>query len=237
MTTLGTTHPTLRLAVGATALAALAACSSGSNAAAPAQDPTDATSAASSSPSPSPSAATDGASPSASSATSSTSPSPSPSPSAATSEASPSASAPPAPTPTAAPAEKPRLISYAGGESPGVTVHTRAQARRLTGAPAAFKRFVGDTAEKITDSESCDAAAKGITVDAVRTDGYAVGGVNECGGYAALWAVVDGSWKEIAGTQDSWECKVLKQYTVPSDIAGDTCYDYDANEEHEYHQK
>ncbi|HEU5035875.1 MAG TPA: hypothetical protein VFT70_02640 [Nocardioides sp.] len=147
-------------------------------------------------------------------------------------------------TPTSAPAsaapssppQEPELIPYAGGESAGVQVHGMADARKLRGSPKAFQDFIGRTAQRISDESSCDAAAVGVTVEFVRTDGYAVGGVNDCGGYAALWAVVDGAWKEIQGTQDSWKCQVLRRYRVPSDIAGETCYDYRTQEEHSYHQ-
>lgn len=75
-----------------------------------------------------------------------------------------------------------------------------------------------------------------MTVQTLRTDGYAVGGVNDCGGYAAMWAVVDGQWTEIQGTQDSWECRTLERYQVPSDVAGTSCYDYKTGKAHEYSQ-
>ena len=139
--------------------------------------------------------------------------------------------------PTAAAAEKPRLIVYAGGESPGVEVHSRADAKDLRGAPKAFKRFIGKTAQRLADHSDCQHAYVGVTVERVRTDGFAVGGVNDCGGYAAMWAVVDAHWKEIQGTQDSWECRVLKRYQVPSDIAGHRCYNYRTQKGHHYHQR
>lgn len=168
-------------------------------------------------------------------AASSSSPSATPTPTPTPSEtAGDSATPTPAPTPTTSPSEKPRMIAYAGGESAGATVHGTADEGKLTGAPQAFQDFIGRTAQAL-DSSDCDAAT-GVTVEFVRTDGYAVGGVNECGGYAALWAVVDGHWKEIQGTQDSWDCKVLHRYRVPSEIVGDSCYDYDAQQEHHYHQ-
>ena len=82
------------------------------------------------------------------------------------------------------------------------------------------------------------AAPVGVTVKAVRTDGYAVGAVNECdgGGYVALWAIVDGDWKEIDDTLDLWDCAALTEHRVPSDIAGDTCYDRSAQAQQSYHQ-
>jgi hypothetical protein len=130
----------------------------------------------------------------------------------------------------------PRLIAYAGGESPGVQVQERADAKKLHGAPADFKRFIGDLAQRLADMSDCSKAYVGVTVETLRTDGYAVGGINECGGYQALWAVVDGHWKEIQGTQDSWACAGLKRYQVPSDVVGTSCYDYGAKKQRSYHQ-
>lgn len=141
-----------------------------------------------------------------------------------------------APAASSSYAAKPRLIVYAGGESPGVQVHNRHQARRLRGAPVSFKRFIGRTAQRLTDHSTCQHAYVGVTVETLRTDGFAAGGVNDCGGYAALWAIVDGHWKQIQGTQDVWECRVLRRYRVPSDVAGNKCYNYKTQKSHHYHQ-
>lgn len=132
---------------------------------------------------------------------------------------------------------KPRLIVYAGGESPGVQLHSWADRKDLRGAPKSFKRFAGHLAQRIADRSTCDGGYVGLTVERIRTDGYAVGGVNDCGGYAALWAVVDGRWKQIAGTQDVWGCRNLERHVVPSSIAGTTCYDYQAQRTRHYHQR
>ncbi|WP_296605037.1 hypothetical protein [Nocardioides sp.] len=140
-----------------------------------------------------------------------------------------------APT-TAAPDRPGEVIAYAGGESPGVLVRGPRDAAQLRRSPAAFKRFIGRTAQRVVDHASCSEATVGIMVEFVSTAGYAVGSVNECGGYAALWASVDGRWREIEGTQDAWDCAVLEHYAVPSDLVGDTCYDYDAKKERRYHQ-
>jgi hypothetical protein len=138
---------------------------------------------------------------------------------------------------TAATHAKPRLVVYAGGESPGVEVQSRADAKHLRGAPRAFKRFIGRKAQRLADHSTCAHAYVGVTVERLRTDGFAVGGVNDCGGYAALWAVVHGHWKEIQGTQEIWSCAILKRHTVPSSIAGTTCYDYRAQRERHYNQR
>ncbi|MGN6523945.1 MAG: hypothetical protein ACTHMZ_12215 [Actinomycetes bacterium] len=136
------------------------------------------------------------------------------------------------------PSTSPVVIAYAGGESPGVEVHQPSDVSKLDGAPESFKKFVAGIVRKLTSTTAptCDAAAVGVIVEAVRADGYATGGVNDCGGYHALWATVGGQWKEIAGTQDIWECPMLQRYDVPSDIAGDKCYDPEAKEVRDYRQ-
>jgi hypothetical protein len=136
-----------------------------------------------------------------------------------------------------APTTKPRLIVYAGRHSPGVEVRSRADAKDLTGAPRSFKRFIGRTAHRIVHESTCSGGYVGVTVGRLRTDGYAVGGVNDCGGYAAMWATVNGRWKEIQGTQDIWDCAILKRHRVPSSVAGRTCYDYEAQRTRHYHQR
>jgi len=131
---------------------------------------------------------------------------------------------------------EPRLIAYADGKSPGVEVKQRTDTDRRTGAPEAFKTFIGDLAQKNADASSCADGYVGVTVQRLRTDGFAIGGVNDCGGYLALWAVVDGSWKEAAGTQELWDCAILERYEAPSDVVGDACYDYDTQQERAYQQ-
>ena len=136
--------------------------------------------------------------------------------------------------PTQEPEEKPELITYAGGESPGVEVQGTDDEARLEGASDAFQHFIGDTAQTLADRSTCEDGYVGVTVAVLRTDGFARGGVNDCGGYAALWALVDGEWKEIDGSQEPWSCAVLDEYEVPSDVAGTTCYDEDANKMRKY---
>lgn len=107
---------------------------------------------------------------------------------------------------------------------------------KLDGAPEPFRVFIGQRVAELQASATCDRSQVGVTVEFLRTDGYAVGGVDDCGGYAALWAVVDGAWAEVEGTQDSWSCEVLARYRFPSELVGDTCYDYTAQEELPYSQ-
>ncbi|GAA1789518.1 hypothetical protein GCM10009795_039090 [Nocardioides hankookensis] len=146
-------------------------------------------------------------------------------PATATAEASPSRSA------------APRLIVYSDGHSAGVEVTRASQARRLHGSPASFKRFIGRTAQRIADASTCEGGYVGVTVFRIRTDGFAAGGVNDCGGYAALWAIVDGRWKQIEGTQELWACGPLLRHRVPSSIAGHSCYDYRRQAQRRYHQR
>ena len=141
----------------------------------------------------------------------------------------------PDPTPDPAPAP-PKLISYDGDGSHPAVVRTTADANHLAGAPSSFKQFIGRTAERLTGNTTCKDGNVGVTVRTLRTDGYAVGAVNECGGHAALWAIAHGHWKEIDATQDLWDCAVLAKYRVPSDIAGDSCYDGAAQAQHPYHR-
>ena len=136
----------------------------------------------------------------------------------------PRTSATSSPDPTQEPTP-PQLIAFADGKSASTEVLTADDADKLAGAPDSFKRFIGRTAERLTMGPACEAGYIGVNVRALRTDGYAVGAVNDCGGYVALWAIVDDDWKEIASTQDLWSCAVLAEYQVPSDIAGDTCFD------------
>lgn len=133
-------------------------------------------------------------------------------------------------------AERPRLIDYAGSGSIGVEVRDRADADELEGAPEEFKQFVASTAEGLVEKADCDAASVGVSVKTLRTDGFALGVVNDCGAYIALWAVVDGAWKEIQGTQDFWRCQILERHRVPSDVAGADCYDAETKEIRDYSQ-
>lgn len=143
------------------------------------------------------------------------------------------------PDPTQDPASAPpQLIAYSDGDFVGTVVRTTSDANNLAGAPDSFKKFIGRTVERVTKGVTCQGDYVGVTVQTLRTDGYGAGAVNECGGYGyvALWAVVDGDWKEIDATKDLWDCAVLAEYRVPSDIAGDTCYDQDAQAQRSYQQ-
>ena len=72
-----------------------------------------------------------------------------------------------------------------------------------------------------------------ITLDALRTDGFALGDVatrprKHCatgGGYIAIWAVRQGAWKQVIGTQEAVQCSRLEKFDIPAEIGIDQCYE------------
>jgi hypothetical protein len=122
-------------------------------------------------------------------------------------------------SPTPSPSdEAPKVITYPGS---GVEVVSESDTAKLTGTTAAFRTFIASQAQKVaTDAAACPGAAHSITVQKYSSAGYAVGAVNECGGYAALWVERDGAWQEGMGTQDVWDCGTLGYLHVPTSFAG-----------------
>src|SRR4051794_31056455 len=128
------------------------------------------------------------------------------------------------------------LIKYHGTEA-RATLPLRAD--RLPGAPRPFRKLVKGQLHQLWDELGHTAGCKSsplITVDALRTDGFAMGGVNtiprrHCpdagGGYAAIWAVRHGSWKEVIGTQEVVSCRRLERFDIPSEIGVHECYEGD----------
>ena len=125
------------------------------------------------------------------------------------------------------------LIDYHGTEAKA-TLPLRAN--RLPGAPADFRAFVKAQLHELWDELGHTAGCKSsplITVDALRTDGFAMGAVNtrprrHCetgGGYAAIWAVRHGEWKQVIGTQDVIACSRLERFDIPSEIGVHECYE------------
>jgi len=135
-------------------------------------------------------------------------------------------------------ARPPKVIAYAGGESPGAFVHGSADTDVLHGTGAGLRRYIGRLADRVVAASTCDDTSEvGVVVDVVRTDGYAAGAVATCGGYQAMWARMHGSWRQIQATQDTWDCRPLHRYHVPSDVAGDSCFAYHGDHrEHPHHQ-
>ena len=125
------------------------------------------------------------------------------------------------------------LIKYHGTEAKA-TLPLRAN--RLPGAPKDFRAFVKAQLHDLWDELGHTAGCKTsplITVNALRTDGFAMGAVNtrprrHCqtgGGYAAIWAVRHGAWKEVIGTQDVVACSRLEKFDIPSEIGVHECYE------------
>ena len=138
------------------------------------------------------------------------------------------ASSPPAPT-----QRDGTLIEFHGTESRAALP---LRANRLPGAPKEFRAFVKAQLHDLWDELGHTAGCKSsplITVNALRTDGFAMGAVNtrprrHCqtgGGYAAIWAVRHGAWKEVIGTQDVVACTRLERFGIPSEIGVHECYE------------
>lgn len=126
----------------------------------------------------------------------------------------------------------PTLIRYDNQTRPEIELKRPSDVAELTGAPQSFKDYLAGLLAKKSDCQF------GLTigVQRIRTDGFAVGGVTECGGHAAVWAVVNGRWQEAIGTQDGWHCGDLKKYRVPDSLVGTQCYDAQQRKEVAYHQ-
>jgi hypothetical protein len=126
----------------------------------------------------------------------------------------------------------PRLLTYTGDQAQ-ISLSTLQTA--LPGAPDSFRAFAEKTLTATWQGyykgkPACQDTPQ-LGVDALRTDGYAFGTIDDVGqpgcaaggGSRAIWAVVDGSWKEIYSGQDEVTCTVLKKYSVPSEIGVTEC--------------
>jgi hypothetical protein len=139
---------------------------------------------------------------------------------------SPSVPNPSAPTVTAPSDED---ITYPGN---GVEVVTTSDTSKLTGTTPEFRDFIAHQLERAqAEGASCPSAAHSVTVQKYSPAGYAIGAVNSCGGYAALWVLgtpdedpESASWQEGMGTQDAWDCDTLSYLGVPTSFAGE-CFD------------
>jgi hypothetical protein len=124
----------------------------------------------------------------------------------------------PDPTPTATPDPTPT------GSFPkdGVEISSEADIAKLTGTSDAFKAFILAQYRKLEQygQANCPDAEHGVRVNKYDPTGFALGGVNDCGGYVALWSVQNGVWKEALGTQDEWRCGDLTRFSVPDGFAG-----------------
>ena len=107
----------------------------------------------------------------------------------------------------------------------------------ISRAPASFRKFVRSELNRLwRDELGHKAACKTspvITLDALRTDGFALGDVatrprKHCetgGGYVAIWAVRKGAWKQVIGTQEAVQCSRLEKFDIPAEIGIDQCYE------------
>jgi hypothetical protein len=142
-----------------------------------------------------------------------------------------------APAQAATTASSPRLLVY-GQHDLGVSITRPRQAwTRLPGAPRDFRRFVARQVRHIRATSECQTAFNGVTVVRVRTDGFARGAVNDCGGYVALWKRIDGRWTQIQGTQDIWTCQVLRRHQVPAAVVRPAGQCYDGHDVVTYHHR
>lgn len=125
------------------------------------------------------------------------------------------------------------VIDYTDHGQTGVVLTRTGDVDKLTGSPDEFMTFIaGQVRRAITEAgDRCPSAFTGVFVQAIRTepDGVAVGGVNTCGGYGALWANAGGRWHEVFGTQEGWDCEVLRRYDVPGSFVDNICLDYDGD--------
>ena len=118
--------------------------------------------------------------------------------------------------------DAPGLVDY----KDTATIRNDSDITKLTGAGGSFKQFILSVLHKgqAIDGGDCDQPYT-VTVGKLYNQKFAIGNAGACGGYAPLWASVNGVWQEIAGTQQGYKCAVLQQYTVPSVIAGSKCFD------------
>lgn len=134
---------------------------------------------------------------------------------------------------------KHHLVRYDGPGSYGVTISQPEQAAsKLPGSPAGFQRFVAARLQAmLAHSGGCPRKYASITVARVRTDGYARGDVNQCGGYAAIWKRTRGHWHQVIGSQDSWQCGQLRHYAIPASIVRPFNSCYEGNRTKQYHHR
>jgi hypothetical protein len=127
----------------------------------------------------------------------------------------------------------PQLVTYPGD---GVSVTIKNVQTALKATSPDFRAFVTKQLHTLWVSggsvAGCEESAL-ISVTAFRADGWAnasdegVFGSDTCarGGNNALYAKINGAWKEIVATQSGYDCSDLKKYKVPAEVSGSTCLD------------
>jgi hypothetical protein len=107
----------------------------------------------------------------------------------------------------------------------------------IPGAPHSFRKFSRQQlreswVKELGHKPACKSAPT-MTVRSLRTDGFAWGtfgtyprpGCPTGGGYVAYWAIRNGEWKEVIGTQDTPSCDRLEQVGFPSELGVHQCFD------------
>ncbi|MCW2759272.1 MAG: hypothetical protein JWO46_3018 [Nocardioidaceae bacterium] len=145
----------------------------------------------------------------------------------------PSPTASPSPTPGALPSGA-TLIDYRDKDGHGVAVTSQAHVAKLHDSPDDFKAFVLWVLTTMTAGMTSAAIAQchpAVEVDAVRTDGFAIGGETACGGAQDLWTNAGGSWRTVLGMQDLPACRDLRGIHFPPEVfdkgAFDQCVEND----------
>jgi hypothetical protein len=107
----------------------------------------------------------------------------------------------------------------------------------IPGAPRSFRTFaraqLREMWVKLLDHKPACKTSPTFYVHALRTDGFALGGVgtyprkgcNTGGGYEAYWAIRHGEWKEVIGTQEVVDCARLEKFGFPSQLGVHECWD------------
>jgi hypothetical protein len=127
------------------------------------------------------------------------------------------------------------VITYHGTQR---DAHLPLTPEMIPGAPRSFRVFVRHSLVDLWKELGLTPACKGsplMSVRALRTDGFALGTVGTyqqagCpggGGYVAFWAVRNGEWKQVIGTQDVPNCSRLEKLGFPSELGVHDCYNGD----------
>lgn len=130
--------------------------------------------------------------------------------------------------PTASPT--PKVVTYETDDKAGVTVTEPGQKSQIADASESFSTFLDRQLERaINNRDRVCPEPPQVYVNKVAPEGWASGGyfVPQCGGYAALWAVSKGSWREVWTGQELVDCQTLERYKFPAAIAGTACMDGD----------
>lgn len=123
-----------------------------------------------------------------------------------------------------------KFIDYENVDESGVIITRAADTARLTGAPADFKTFIAaELARSRADLDKECPENPQIYVSRLATGGWAAGGyfIPQCGGYAALWASSQGSWKQVWTGQELVGCATLTKYAFPASVSGTSCLEGD----------